>query len=106
MKALWKAVTAVCLSALACFFFACAQSETKTGESAYEIWLENGHEGSETDFLNWLKGADGQAGAQGPAGQDGEDGLSAYELFVKYNPDYLGSEEDWVNDLANGSLRN
>ncbi len=104
MKALWKAVTAVCLSALACFFFACAQSETKTGESAYEIWLENGHEGPETDFLNWLKGADGQAGAQGPAGQDGKDGLSAYELFVKYNPDYLGSEEDWVNDLANGRL--
>lgn len=26
------------------------------GESAYETWLKNGHEGSEMDFLEWLKG--------------------------------------------------
>ena len=25
------------------------------GKSAYEVWLENGHTGSEIDFLNWLK---------------------------------------------------
>ena len=24
------------------------------GLSAYEIWLNNGHEGTEEDFLNWL----------------------------------------------------
>ena len=29
------------------------------GASAYEIWLANGHEGTEADFLDWLKGADG-----------------------------------------------
>jgi len=26
------------------------------GKSAYQIWLENGNEGTEADFLNWLKG--------------------------------------------------
>lgn len=25
------------------------------GRSAYQVWLDNGHEGTETDFLNWLK---------------------------------------------------
>ena len=28
----------------------------KDGKSAYEIWLEAGHSGSEDDFLQWLKG--------------------------------------------------
>ena len=31
------------------------------GLSAYEIWLEQGHEGTEEDFLNWLKGENEQA---------------------------------------------
>ena len=31
-----------------------------TGKSAFEIWLDNGHTGTEQDFLNWLK-ADGSA---------------------------------------------
>ena len=31
-----------------------------TEKSAYEIWLDNGHTGTEQDFLNWLK-ADGSA---------------------------------------------
>ena len=26
------------------------------GKSAYQIWLDNGHTGSEADFLDWLKG--------------------------------------------------
>ena len=26
------------------------------GKSAYQIWLENGNEGTEADFLSWLKG--------------------------------------------------
>ena len=25
------------------------------GKSAYEVWLDEGHEGSAADFLNWLK---------------------------------------------------
>ena len=31
-------------------------SQGKDGESAYQIWLNAGHSGSEDDFLQWLKG--------------------------------------------------
>ena len=30
----------------------------------------------------------------------GEPGLSAYEIYLKYHPDYTGSEEDWINSIA------
>ena len=43
-------------------FSSCKQGEKgeqgiqgETGKSAYEIWLELGNEGTEEDFLNWLK---------------------------------------------------
>ena len=29
--------------------------------------------------------------------EKGEDGLSAYELYKKYNPEYEGTEEEWIN---------
>lgn len=35
------------------------------GKSAYEIWLEAGHEGTEADFLAWLKGEKGKNGENG-----------------------------------------
>ena len=47
----------------------------KTGESAYQVWLGNGHTGSEEDFLNSLKGEKGDKGDQGPQGKAGLDGL-------------------------------
>lgn len=34
------------------------------GKSTYEIWLEEGHTGSQNDFLNWLK-SDGYIFTQG-----------------------------------------
>ena len=42
------------------------------GKSAYQIWLENGHTGTQGDFLNWLKGEKGDQGEQGEKGDDGE----------------------------------
>ena len=45
------------------------------GASAYDIWLAEGHTGTEADFLEWLKGADGATGATGATGADGEDGV-------------------------------
>lgn len=33
------------------------------GKSAYQIWLDNGHTGTEADFLEWLKG-DGVSSAE------------------------------------------
>lgn len=38
------------------------------GESAYQVWLDNGHTGSAADFLASL------VGPEGPAGHDGQDG--------------------------------
>jgi hypothetical protein len=44
------------------------------GQSAYDLWIDQGNEGSEDDFLASLVGAAGQAGEQGPQGQAGEQG--------------------------------
>ena len=41
------------------------------GKSAYAIWLANGHSGTETDFLNSLKGAPGKDGVNGKDGVPG-----------------------------------
>lgn len=30
----------------------------------------------------------------------GEPGLSAYEIYLKYHPEYTGSEEDWINSIV------
>ncbi len=46
----------------------------------------------------------GDQGNDGQAGGDGEDGLSAYEIYIKYHPEYTGTEEEWVNDFINGNL--
>lgn len=35
----------------------------------------------------------------------GEDGLSAYEIYLKYNPQYTGTEEEWLKDLISGALK-
>ncbi|MCQ2399429.1 MAG: leucine-rich repeat domain-containing protein, partial [Clostridia bacterium] len=32
----------------------------------------------------------------------GKDGLSAYELYLKYHPEYTKTEEEFIEDLVNG----
>lgn len=39
------------------------------GDSAYQVWLKAGHQGTEQDFFNFLKGATGERGFRGPAGK-------------------------------------
>lgn len=46
----------------------------KPGKSAYELWLENGNEGTIEDFLNSLRGKDGKQGKPGRPGTPGEKG--------------------------------
>ncbi len=46
------------------------------------------------------QGEKGEAGEQGPAGEDGK---SAYEIY-KQTYGYEGTEEEWLRDLANGTL--
>lgn len=106
-----KLLVSLILSASVAFtataFIGCAQPSD--GKSAYEIWLEAGHSGSEVDFLEWLKGTDGkdgtngQDGADGANGQDGKDGTdgqdgkSAYEIWLSAG--HSGSEADFLEWL-------
>lgn len=51
--------------------------EGQQGKSAYGIWLEQGNEGTEAEFIASLKGEQGkqgEQGIQGPAGPQGEKG--------------------------------
>lgn len=67
------------------------------GDSAYEIWLNNGHTGTQADFLEWLRGA---AGAQGEKGDKGDDGESAYQIWL--NNGHTGSQADFLEWLKGG----
>jgi len=72
---------------------------------AYEIWLKSGHTGTEEDFLLWLQGQGSTVTPPTkPTPEKPQPGLSAYEIFMKYNPDYEGDEETWIDDLANHRL--
>ena len=67
---------------------------------------ENGNwyiDGEDTGVL--AEGVQGPQGESGEDGVDGEDGLSAYEIYIKYHPEYTGTEEEWLEDLVNGDLR-
>lgn len=55
------------------------------GKSAYEIAVDNGFSGSETDWLTALRGT------------DGSDGLSAYEIAVQGG--FVGTEAQWLASL-------
>lgn len=72
----------------------------KDGASAYEIALQNGFEGSVTEWLESLKGADGSTGATGKDGNDGKDGidgLSAYQVWLSVGN--TGTEADFLASL-------
>jgi len=63
------------------------------GRSAFEIWLAAGNEGSEEDFLEWLRGSVGQSG------QDGQNGMSAFEIWLSQSGNYGKSEADFLEWL-------
>lgn len=90
----------------------------KDGKSAYEIAVENGFVGTEIEWLESLKGADGkdgingkdgvdgapgqdgidgQNGADGQDGVNGIDGKSAYEIAVANG--FIGTESEWLESL-------
>ena len=67
------------------------------GKSAYQIAVEQGYQGSESDWLSSLKGDKGNTGAKGNPGQDGADGKSAYAIAVEHG--YEDSEDEWLLSL-------
>lgn len=58
------------------------------GKSAYELAAENGFEGTEQQWLNSLKGNQGNPGSEGK---------SAYQLAVANG--YAGTEQQWLSSL-------
>lgn len=70
------------------------------GQSAYEIAVNNGFIGTETEWLDSLVGTDGVIGS------DGEDGQSAYEVAVSNG--FSGTEQEWLDSLqgARGNVGN
>lgn len=52
------------------------------GKSAYQAWVDQGHEGTEADFVAALRGQQGIPGGPGPAGTPGQDGRSAYQVWL------------------------
>lgn len=81
-------------------------SSGNDGKSAYQIWLDAGNTGTEEDYLNSLKGQDGEDGYtpvkgkdyfDGTNGQNGADGKSAYQIWLEQGN--TGTEEDYLASL-------
>lgn len=76
-----------------------ATGETgKTGQpglSAYQLAVNAGFKGSETEWLDYLR--KGPQGPQGTPGKDGKDGQSAYQIWL--NNGHEGTETDFLNSL-------
>lgn len=66
-----------------------------TGPSAYDIAVTNGFQGTVQDFLDSLKGEDGDYGLPGV---DGSHGLSAYEIAQEAG--FTGTEAEWLASLV------
>ncbi len=84
----------------------------KDGKSAYKIAVEYGFVGTEAEWLESLKGADGKDGVNGKDGCDGRngadglpgrdgingsDGKSAYIIAVEHG--FTGTETEWLQSL-------
>lgn len=87
----------------------------KDGKSAFEIAVEHGFDGTETEWLESLRGTDGKDGLPGKDGADGlpgrdgtdgkngtdgisgSDGKSAYTIAVEHG--FTGTEDDWLQSL-------
>lgn len=81
----------------------------KDGKSAFEIAVEHGFAGTETEWLKSLRGTDGKDGLPGKDGENGvdgkngtdgingSDGKSAYIIAVEHG--FTGTEDDWLQSL-------
>lgn len=72
--------------------------EGQNGKSAYELWLEAGNTGTREDFLNSLKGTNGNPGLPGKdASTEG-----AYEMLLGLN---VYCENSTPNEVLKGIIR-
>ena len=78
-------------------------SNGNDGKSAYQIWLEAGNTGSETEFLNSLKGENGRNGSDGKDGQNGSDGKDGFSPAVSVSENTSSSYKLALTD-KNGTI--
>ena len=99
-------------------------SKGTDGKSAFEIAVEHGFVGTETEWLESLKGVDGKDGCDGRNGVDvlpgkdgkdgadglpgrdginGSDGKSAYIIAVEHG--FTGTENEWLQSLKGADGR-
>lgn len=70
------------------------------GKSAYDIAVAHGFSGTESEWLNSLKGETGPAGetgATGATGAKGDEGKSAYDIAVQAG--FPGTRQEWLDSL-------
>ncbi len=101
-------------SQMQAYLDAAEQAANSAGKSAYQIWLDEGNNGSEADFLLAIRGAvgaqgakgeKGDTGAQGAKGDKGDTGASAYQTWL--DAGNTGTESDFLSSLnpASSSFR-
>lgn len=76
----------------------------QNGKSAYEIWLEAGNSGTREDFLNSLKGKNGEDGRNGDDGLPGKD-ASAEESYKELLGLNIWCENASVDEVLQGLIR-
>ena len=64
------------------------------GKSAYEVAVDTGYVGSESE---WVESLQGEPGRPGTPGRPGNPGLSAYEIAV--DAGFVGDEAAWLESL-------
>lgn len=71
------------------------------GKSAYDIAVEHGFVGTETDWLNSLKGSDGTDGRNGTDGTDSQnlDIMSVYNAYLDNTPDSDITFEQFLQEV-------
>ena len=63
----------------------------EAGDSAYQVWIDEGNTGTEQEFLDSLKGIDGEPG------DPGADGDSAYQVWI--DEGNTGTEQEFLDSL-------
>ena len=100
----------ICLIMLFLFISCDTNEEIKNQDEQYKVYLLAQEAGFSGTYEEWLasvkgdKGDPGEKGEQGDKGDAGEVGKSAYETFLEYYPDYLGTEKEWITSVAKGEI--
>ena len=75
------------------------------GKSTYQIWLDAGHQGTEEDFLDWVRSTkitlDTEPSTTSPNGITNAAITNTFEDYKTYIEEYIDRLEDRVADLEN-----